>query len=307
MSDFTIRHYIPETDLVSLSRMLTEIESVDRDGEETSEEFLRSMKGWPNFDPDQNVWIAEQDGNFVGYGQVLPRTENASSMYVVVRPRQRRQGLGSQLLALVLSRLDVNLHNKRILIYANGHNAASLAFLKHHGFEVAGTSGVMLASVVELPQIEIPAGFAIRRYVDLKNPNPAIVVQALDQCYKDQVGHHQNVTSAERYIEYYSEEGIHLLFDEGGNLTGICAAKPEGKNDARGVSDLLDAPGVIKEHRSRGYQRFLTVAVMTWLRQKGARPVTLEYWGDDEKAIAIYRGLGFELVNEQLTYHKELA
>jgi mycothiol synthase len=307
MFDFIIRHYDPETDLIPLSRMLTEIESIDRDGEETSEEFLRSMKEWPNFDPDQNVWVAESDGNFVGYGQVLPRTENASSMYVVVHPLQRRQGLGSQLLALALSRLDRNQHNKRILIYANGHNAASIAFLKLHGFEMAGTSGVMLAPVTELPQAEIPTGFVIRRYLDLKNPDPAILVQALDSCYKDQVGHHQNVTSADRYMGYYGEDGIHLLFDEQEKLIGICAAKPEGKTDARGVSDLLDAPGLIKDYRHRDYQHFLTLAVMTWLREKGTHPITLEYWGDDEKAIAIYRGLGFELVNEQLTYHKELA
>ena len=239
MPNFIIRHYNPEVDLSSLSHLLTEIESIDRDGEETSEEFLRSMLKWPNFDPDQNVWVADLDGKFVGYGQVLPRTESPSTIYVVVRPEQRRNGLGSQLLALALSRLDASNH-KKILIYANGHNAASLAFLDHHGFTVAGTSGVMVAPVAELPQPEIPAGYVIRRYLDLENPNPAIVVQALDQCYKDQVGHHQNVTSADRYIGYYGEDGIHLLFDEQDKLIGICAAKPEGKTDSRGTSEQRD-------------------------------------------------------------------
>jgi mycothiol synthase len=306
MSDFVIRHYNPETDLSSLSRLLTGIESIDRDGEETSEEFLRSMMGWPNFDPDQNVWVAELNGNFVGYGQILPRTESPSTIYVVVHPNQRRQGLGSQLLTLALSRLDASEHNNRILIYANGHNAASIAFLKHHGFEVAGTSGVMLAPAAEFPPAEIPAGYSVRRYLELENPNPAIVVQALDSCYKDQVGHHQNVTSADRYMDYYGQDGIHLLFDSHDSLIGVCAAKPEGKTDQRGVSDLLDAPGFVKEVRQRGYQRFLMLAVMNWLREQGTRPITLEYWGDDEKAIAIYRDLGFEMVNEQITYHKVL-
>ncbi len=307
MPNFAIRHYNPETDLSSLSRMLTEIESIDRDGEETSEEFLRSMLEWPNFDPEHNVWIAELDGTFVGYGQILPRTDNPFTIYVVVHPTHRRQGLGTQLLALALSRLDASKHDKRILIYANGHNAASLAFLNHHGFDVAGTSGVMVAPVAELPRAKIPAGFVIRRYLDLENPNPNIVVQALDQCYKDMVGHHQNVTSADRYMKYYGEDGIHLLFDEHDKLIGICAAKPEGKTDARGTSDLLDAPGLIKEVRQRGFQGFLALTVMRWLREKGTRPITLEYWGDGEQAIAIYRGLGFKLVSEQLTYHKKLA
>jgi mycothiol synthase len=306
MSDFLIRHYVPENDLPSLSRMLTEIESVDRDGEETSEEFLRSMMGRLNFDADHNVWVAEWEGGLAGYGQILPRPESHCSIYVVVQPSQRRRGLGSKLLALALSGAQET-KSKTILVYATGHNAASNAFLKHHGFEVVGTSGIMVAPVAELPQAEIPAGYFIRRYPELGDP--AIVVQALDQCYKDMVGHHQNVTSADRYMDYYGEDGIHLLFDSSDLLIGICAAKPEGKTDARGreASELFDAPGLIKEYRQRGFQRFLALTVMHWLREKGTRPITLEYWGDDEKAIAIYRELGFELVNEQLTYHKELA
>jgi ribosomal protein S18 acetylase RimI-like enzyme len=46
---------------------------------------------------------------------------------------------------------------------------------------------------------------------------------------------------------------------------------------------------------------------MHWLRAQGARPITLEYWGDDEQALALYRNLGFELVNQQITYHKDLT
>lgn len=300
MPNFSIRHYQPETDLPALSRMLTGIEAIDRDGEETSEEFLRSMREWPNFDPDQNVWVVELDNAFVGYGQILPKSDNISSIYVVTHPDQRRQGLGNQLLELVLSRAR-EVKSKRMIVYTTGHNTASNAFLKHHGFEVAGTSGVMLAPVSDLPSAEIPSGYSLRRHTEVGDPQ--IVVQALDQCYKDMVGHHQNVTSADRFINYYGEEGIHLLFDESGRVIGVCAAKPQGKSDE---SDLLDAPGLIKEYRQRGFQRFLTLAVMNWLREKGTRPITLEYWGDDEQAIAIYHGLGFELVNEQLTYRKEI-
>ncbi|HUF00037.1 MAG TPA: GNAT family N-acetyltransferase [Anaerolineales bacterium] len=300
---FTIRHYVPEQDLSALSRMLTEIESMDHDGEDTSEEYLRSMVKWSNFDSAQNVWIAELNGKFVGFGQIVPRPESDTAIYVVVLPAQRRKGLGSKLLQLVLSRAHETA-SKKILVYANARNSASDAFLKHHGFEVVGsTSGVMVAPVSELPPVEIPPGYSLRRYPDLGNPE--IVVQALDQCYKDMVGHHQNVTSADRYMNYYGEEGIHLLFNENETLIGVCAGKPMGKTDERGVSDLLDAPGLIKEYRQRGFQHFLTLAIMNWLREQGTRPITLEYWGDEEDAVEIYRGLGFELVHQQNTYHRK--
>jgi len=300
---FTIRHYVPEQELSALSRMLTEIESVDRDGEETSEEYLRSMNEWSNFDPDQNVWIAESDGELVGYGQILPRAQSYSSIYVVVHPTHRRKGLGGQLLRLVLARASET-QSKSILVYANARNAASNLFLNHHDFAVAGTSGMMIAPVADLPQAEIPAGYSLRRYPELGDPR--VVVQALNTCYQSMVGHNQNVTSADRYMNYNGEEGIHLLFDENNGVIGICAGKPKGKTDESGVSDRLDAPGLINEYRQQGLQRVLTLAVMHWLREQEKLPITLEYWGDDEQAIDIYRELGFALVNQQVTYHKGL-
>jgi mycothiol synthase len=304
MSDFfTIRHYVPEQDLTALSRMLTEIESIDCDGEDTSEEYLHSMSKWTNFDPVRNVWLAESCGKFVGYGQAHPIDDGICSIYVVVHPTQRRKGLGSQLLELVLTRAR-EAGSKEILVYANAHNTASNVFLKHHGFEVAGTSGVMIAPANNLPQAEIPTGYTLRRYPELGDPQ--IIVQALDQCYKDMVGHHQNVTSADRYMNYYGQEGIHLLFNEHEALIGICAGNPQGKTDEHGVSHLLDAPGLIKEYRHRGFQQFLTLAVIHWLRERGEHPITLEYWGDEEDAIEIYQDLGFELVNQQITYRKEI-
>lgn len=301
---FTIRHYAPEQDLSTLSRLLTEIESVDRDGEETSEEYLRSMLTWPNFDSDQDVWVAEVNSKLVGFGQIYPRGDETASIYIVVHPAQRRQGLGSQLLQLVLSRAE-GLRSKRVLVYANAKNTASNRFLKHYGFDLAGTSGGMVAQVASLPQAQIPAGYSVRRYPELNDPQ--IVLQALNECYRDMVGHHQNVSSADRFMHYFGEEGIHLLFDEGQKLIGICTGKSQGKTDERGVSHLLDAPGLVKEYRRKDLQRFLALAVMNWLREQGAYPITLEYWGDDENTLDIYRGLGFNLVNQQMTYQRELT
>jgi ribosomal protein S18 acetylase RimI-like enzyme len=107
-------------------------------------------------------------------------------------------------------------------------------------------------------------------------------------------------------MNHYGQEGIHLLFDEQDALIGICAGKPEGQTDERGVSHLLDAPGLIKQYRHQSFQRFLALAVMNWLREQGPRPITLEYWGDEEDAIEIYRDLGFELVHQQITYRREI-
>ncbi len=100
---FTIRHYVPEQDLSELSHLLTEIESLDRDGEDTSEEYLRASLAWPNYRPAQDVWVAEAEGKLIGYGVAFEQPSQQCTLYVVVHPSQRRKGVGSQLLDLTLS------------------------------------------------------------------------------------------------------------------------------------------------------------------------------------------------------------
>src|SRR5678816_3195480 len=100
---FVIRHYVPEKDLSELARLLTEIESMDCDGEDTSEEYLRASLAWPNYRPAQDVWVAELEGKLVGYGVALERPSQQCTIYVVVHSSQRRKGLGSQLLEQALN------------------------------------------------------------------------------------------------------------------------------------------------------------------------------------------------------------
>jgi mycothiol synthase len=311
-TSFTIRRYAPKTDLSLLSRLLTEIESIDRDGEDTSEEYLRASLTWPNYRPEQDVWVAELDGTLLGYGVALEQPSQHCTIYVVVHPSHRRKGLGSQLLEVTLNRAQ-ELGSKNILVYANDHNPASNLFLKHHGFISVGSSGAMKASAsIQVPPFEFPSGFALKTYAEVNNS--LILFAALDDCYLDMWGHQHNDKRTEeeiqspRFLKYYGADDILLLFDSKNRVSGICSLKSEGKQDENGNKvDLLDAPGVIKEYREEGYQRQLVLAGIQHLRKKGTRSIVLEFWGDHEHVLNIYRGLGFEMVSQYIAYHKELA
>jgi hypothetical protein len=89
---FAIRHYVPDQDVSALSRLLTEIESVDQEGEETSEEYLRSMMTWPNYDPGRNSWVVELGGALTGYGQTHPTGDDYCSIYVGCIRRTAEKG-----------------------------------------------------------------------------------------------------------------------------------------------------------------------------------------------------------------------
>ena len=311
MSDFSIRHYLPEQDLLSLSRLLTEIESIDRDGEDTSEEYLRASLSWPNYRPDQDVWVAEAEGRLIGYGVALEQPSQRCTIYVVVHPSQRRRGLGSRLLALVLERAR-ELGSQNVLVYANENNEASNLFLAQRGFRRVGTSGSLkLSAPIEAEPVEFPEGFTLKPYSQVNDP--LILRQALNECYRGMWGHQYNDNPSEeelkspRFLKYYNPEDILLLFDARNAIFGICSLKPLGKQEANGeLSDLLDGPGIIQPFREQGYQRPMVLAGIEHLRQKGNRPITLEFWGDDERALDIYRSLGFKMVNRYIAYHQEL-
>jgi mycothiol synthase len=312
MSEFVIRHYIPETDLSPLARMLTEIESIDRDGEDTSEEYLRGALEWRNYRPAQDVWVAETEGKLVGYGAALEQPSQRCTMYVVVHPSQRRKGLGSQLLELALARaLEVG--SKTILVYANEHNPASNLFLKHHGFAAVGSSGLMKAPAsLEIPTFKFPKGFVLKKYSEVNDTST--LLYALNQCYMDMWGHGRNDTPtadeirSPRFLHYYAADDVLMLFDPKNVVAGICSVKPEGRRDESGSpTDLLDGPGVIKEYREQGYQRQLVLAGVQQLRKNGTHDISLVFYGDNEKALDIYRSLGFEMVNLYIAYHKELT
>jgi mycothiol synthase len=308
---YTIRHYIPETDLSPLSRMLTEIESMDHDGEDTSEEYLRAALAWPGYHPDQNVWVAEADGKLVGHSVALEQPSQQCTLYVVVHPSQRRNGLGGQLLDLALERARA-VRSRSIIVHANEQNNASNLFLKKHDFVPGGSSGSLKARAeIEFPPFEFPAGFALKQYSEVNEPR--ILLKALNDCYRGMWGHQHNDNPTEeelkspRFLKYYDADDIFLLFDEKDSIFGICSLKSQGKKEGSGeISDLLDGPGIIPTHREESFQQPLVLAGIQHLRKKGVRPITLEFWGDNEDAINIYRSLGFEMVNHLITYHKEL-
>jgi len=309
--NFKIRHYVPETDLSPLSRMLTETEAFDRDGEDTSEESLRAALEWPNFRPAQDVLVGESDGTLVGYGVALEQPSQRCTLYVVVHPAQRGKGLGSQLLELTLSRAR-EVGSKTILIYANEHNQASNTFLKDQGFAAVGTSGGMIRLAnLEIPAFEFPTGFALKQFSEVNDPY--LLAVALIDCYWGMWGHqHSERPFAEnprvlRFLGHYGADNIFLLFDAENTVSGICSLKPEGRTDENGNTlDSLDGPGVIQKYRDKGYQRQLVLAGIRYLREHGNRAIKLEFFGDDEATLNIYRSLGFVMQQQYIAYYKEL-
>ena len=118
------------------------------------------------------------------------------------------------------------------------------------------------------------ASSAIARYVEI-----------LNACYADLWGH--GIASPELarlMLSTLDPQDVFFVTDAAGSDVG-CAGI------GRGISQSIDAPGIIKTHRSaKNYQSVLSSALT---KLESERDISLSSWGDHEDTLLAYRQLGF--------------
>lgn len=313
MSKLPLIPYVPEKHLNSLSDLLTQIEAYDHNGDDTSVAFLRDMLTWPNYEPVNDCWVVvhpDRPITLIGYGSTYAQLPTRCYGYVAVHPDFRRQGLGGQLLANVVERTQQR-GARHLAIDANKHNPAANGFLKKHRFQTAGHSWVMrreAGQAVSSPQW--PDGFTIRRYPEFEDPQ--LLADALNS-FEDRWGHGQNErpTTAESaetsFLKYYNPEGVFTAFAPNGSAAGYVSIQFNEKEDETGqFLDVLDAPGVVFQHRHLNLQTQLVQAALQYQQSHSQNSVELQSWGDPPETAALYNDLGFETTAHFISYLKEV-
>lgn len=305
---FKIRAYEPDEDLNGLYKLLTAVEEHDQDGEDISIEALRQQLTWRNHNPRHDCFVVEQPhvpASLIGYASLSGRTGTRCTVYAVVHPNWRRQGLGTQLLDRAHERAEKSGSNK-FIVYANGQNIGSNAFLKQRCYQSVGASWILSASVkTSFAQPFLPDGFSILSYAQVEQP-AALLADILNRGYGDMWGHAQNetLTTVESLSEnipaYWQPKHIFILFANDGDTAGICLGKPGEKEH------ILEGPGVAPEYRHLELQRPLTLTVAHHLQTIRQNPIQLLSYGDDETTIEIYQQIGFQLSAHYIVYQGDL-
>lgn len=310
-SVFTFRPFALDADLPALVRLLSEIEAVDREGEDVSEAGLREQFAAWSASPADGRWVAfapDQPARLIGWGSVwhMP-AETHADIQVAVHPMWRRRGLGGLLLDRVLAYLrDRNVSAAGA--YAATTNAAASTFLRARGFQpVAAYTEMHAPGERDYPTPDWPAGFAARPYSAVHDL--AALTRAMNDGYAGLWGHHTvTETQVRGWLADWTPDGLWLAFDGAGQVAGICRAELNARLSARRgqPTGYLDAPGVIPAYRERGLQVPLLLTALAWLAPQRPATIELESWGDQSETLARYAEIGFEVARQALSYRLEL-
>jgi mycothiol synthase len=312
---YVFRHYAPSEDLPHLSDLLTAVEAHDQDGEDPSEAALRGQLAWPHYDPEQDCWVIAAPGSsheLIGYSSVFAQTPMRSTLSVAIHPAWRRRGLGRALLTKALERARET-GARRVTVYANAHNTAAIAFLSRQGFWLVGSSWVLRAPAdLVLEEAQWPHGYTLRSYAEVQQFST--LMEVINRSYADAWGHAENdqATTEAHVVEWLASAdpgGIFLAFAPEGSIAGFCRAIPALLPQEPADSDLTDEveqPGVVPEHRHQGLYLPLVLTALHWLHSQGRHAVMLQSWGDDEQTIASYQEIGWILMQRWLAYRCDL-
>ncbi len=300
-----------QDDIPRMAALLEEAEAVDHSGEDTGEEMLREQLAWAGHDPFQHRWMVElsgEPGKIIAYSAMWKTPVNRhADITVVVHPAWRGRGIGGELLARTLH-CAREAQAESVLAYVDVKHPVAHNFLLRRGFVPVSAYTVMsLAAAVSSAAPAWPAdGYVVRPYSDVQDFS--MLLQAINRCYEGLWGHHRlSEDELNGWFPVIDQEGMLLLYAPNGDLVGICRVEMSEQLSRKYGKPLgyVDSPGIVAEYRANDLYVPLLRTGVQWLRARERVDIELESWGDDERTLAQYQGLGFTIVRQARIYRLE--
>ncbi len=304
-----IRNY-REHDLGLVTVLLNAIEAVDQVGQGTTAEELREEFATPEFFPEQNAFVAEDDrGQIVAFGAVYLKHEELESGFgarLSVHPIYRGRGLEDRLLNRLIERAQERLpqitaENVYFSTFTHSAYQEKLRALERAGMNEVRRSWMMRCSRLDnLGAANFPPAFLIRNF--RRGEDDEESRDALNAAFRDHWSHADE--SAERWqhflnLERYRPDLTVIAEDtRSGRIAGFChivvnELENQRLGRQRGWIDIL---GVRPEYRKQGLGEALILQGMQNLRD--ARMQEAALWCDSENltgATRIYFRVGFQV------------
>ena len=235
----------------------------------------------------RSLLLAERGGP--GTGTVVgAAVVGQGELEFVIDPEWREEGLGRQLLGIVLA----NNSDGPLRAWAHGDHPASRRLAATHRFDAVRTLLQLRRELVETASGgDLPPGFSIGAFQGGADIDEWVELNARIFAEHDEQGGLTADDLRFRMSEPWFEPGDFLLLrDQTGRMIGYNWLKIEPGDDRVGEIYVI---GVEEGHAGQGLGRILMNRGLARLVERGCRHAALFVDADNERAVALYRSLGF--------------
>jgi mycothiol synthase len=283
----------------------------DADADEERSHF-RARLELPGADPLDNVFIAEQSGEFVGgaIASVEPAIDRAVGEFGVIESA-RGQGIGRTLLARLERRAreaGVAVHQ----VHVHHMNTRLRSFMDAAGYRQIRIFNELkyrpAPAYLEGDYRPLPEGVSLRPFVS--GADEAALANVQNAAFEGSFGFAPNTPEQiAGYVEMRGAPGDILIAEDssGGVIGYIWTSVTESKDDSGETTGMIEMTGVLPSQRGRGVGSAVIAAGLRHLRERGASVIDLEVDGENLSARRIYKDLGFKKIGEQFWYEKDMG
>lgn len=249
----------------------------------------------------------QDPARLVGYAH-LDTTDRVAgaAAELTVHAGLRRHGVGSQIVAALLERVDTPrcLAAGRLRLWAHGEHPGAVALAQRFGFRRSRVLWQMRRSLLApLAGPEVPAGVRLRTFrLGLDEAAFVEVNNRAFEWHPEQAGWDVAQVKLREAEPWFDPEGFLLAVDEDDRLLGFHWTKVHGHDGQHEPIGEVYVVGVDPAAQGMRLGTALTLAGLRYLRGLGLRQVMLYVEADNASAIRVYARLGFTHWDTDVAY-----
>ena len=264
--------------------------------------------GQPNHSSENNLFIAEREGEIVGFADVrLELNIGRVVLRWMVHPKHHRRELAVKLVDRAICRTrDLDITTIHVNISRDSPMAKQL--LTQMGFTFVRR---YLELRLDLSETDLPEISKISpRCRPLQPTEEGRLTQLQNRSFTGTWGFNPNTVEEIIYrisLPNSSPDDIFLTFDSD-KPVGYCWTRIESwekKAPGEGTGRIYML-GVDPDYRGKGFGRQLLLVGLSYLKSKSLRVVELTVDSGNKVACALYKSVGFKLWTSSLWYEKKL-
>ena len=284
------------------------LEGHDQTGHYISPQIVKTQLEKPGFSTEETVLVTEKDGNIIGCLNMIPELGiKHAFIHCVVHPQYRRQGIARLLLEKAAKQLiDMGVALAHVDILES--NTAANSLLLKLGFKSVHKSIHMQQTLDTKPTTTVEFELHIRH---LAQNEEAALADLQNRAFAQHWGYSPNtVEEITHRLNQRNTSHQHVTLAFVGDVpVGYCwtTTIPEPNPQTGKKHGCVLMLGVDPGYRNRGIGRTVLVSGLSSLYQQGIELVEITADSVNEKALSLYKSVGFKQQAAGQIYEKVLA